>query len=136
MLQLTYISSARPGVGQDDVDQILATSRRKNGANRVTGMLIHDGRRFLQALEGDSDLVERTFARIRADERHRALVILSQREVAAREFGDWAMACLIVGSRVDRAGMIETVDALTASVPDANTRELFRSFARIERAAA
>ena len=136
ILQLTYISSARPGIGQDDVNQILTVSRRNNGTNRITGMLIHDGRRFLQALEGDPELVERTFARIRADHRHRAIVALSHREVAVREFGEWAMACHIVGSMAGKADMIEAVDALTAGVPDANTRDLFRSFARIERAAA
>ncbi|RYD53804.1 MAG: blue light sensor protein, partial [Verrucomicrobiaceae bacterium] len=40
MLQLTYISSARPGIVKRDVDLILLASRRNNMANRITGLLI------------------------------------------------------------------------------------------------
>jgi hypothetical protein len=136
MLQLTYISSARRDVGKDDVEKILSASRRNNARDRITGLLVHDGRRFLQALEGDAELVERCFARISQDDRHRAVVRLSQREVTVRGFGDWAMAYHAAGVAGDKASMIEAVDALTASITDANTRELFRSFARVERRAA
>ncbi len=136
MLQITYISSAVPGIDPTAVEQILASSRRRNAANHITGLLIHDGRRFLQALEGEAALVEATFARIQLDRRHRAAVILSKRDVALCEFGDWAMACHEVRQGSDKGSMIDAVDALTADVPDANTRELFRSFARIERRAA
>lgn len=136
MLQLTYISSASRGIGAADVEHILSTSRRNNGANRISGLLVYDGRRFLQALEGDSEMVERTFARIRLDKRHRAIVLLSQREVDRREFGDWAMAYQQAVAASAKASMIEAVNTLTAAIPDANTRELFRGFARIDRHAA
>ncbi|KQM88584.1 activator of photopigment and puc with BLUF domain protein [Sphingomonas sp. Leaf23] len=91
MLQLIYVSTARSG-STIDVDQILAVSQRNNRRDGITGLLHHRGRRFLQALEGAPDMVEKTYARIAADPRHFAIVILSRREVAAREFGDWAMA--------------------------------------------
>lgn len=132
MLQLTYISSRRD-VGKDDVEKILSAARRNNARDRITGLLVHDGRRFLQALEGDAELVERCFARISQDDRHRAVVRLSQCEVTVRGFGDWAMAYHAGGVAGDKASMIEAVDALTASISDANMRELFRSFARVER---
>jgi hypothetical protein len=136
MLQLIYISSVRPGLVASDIDDILAVSRRRNGVDRVTGLLVHDGRRFLQALEGEAALVEAAYARIRADGRHRAIVTLSQREVAAREFGNWAMAAHQAGAGADKASLAKAVDRLVADIPDANTRELFRGFARIERKAA
>jgi len=134
LLQLIYISTARPGIGMADVQNILAASRRNNAAHRVSGLLVFNGKRFLQALEGDESAVEAAFARITADDRHRAIVTLSRRAITTREFGDWAMAsCGDVDS--DQTAMIETIDALVASVPDANTRETFRSFSRIARAA-
>lgn len=91
MLQLIYVSTARPDVAID-LDQILACSRRNNRRDGITGLLHANGRRFLQALEGDAARVEAAYARIAADPRHFALVLLSRRVVAAREFGDWAMA--------------------------------------------
>ena len=136
MLQLVYISTARPSVDQHEVGRILASSRRRNQADRISGLLVHDGVRFLQALEGERAAIETTYARIRGDQRHRATVILSEREVTVREFGDWSMAWGRVAAIDQRLSIAELVDSLVGQVTDPNTRALFRSFARIERRAA
>ena len=136
MLQLVYISTARPSVDQHEIGRILATSRRRNQADRISGLLVHDGVRFLQALEGEPSLVEATYARVCVDQRHRAPVLLSQREIDAREFGDWSMAWTRVDAIDQRLPLAELVDSLVAQVGDANTRALFRGFARIDRRAA
>lgn len=134
MLQITYISTAKPELPASAIDEILSASRRNNGAAGVTGLLLYDGYRFLQALEGEPAMVSRTFDRIKADPRHRAVVMLSSRDVAGRSFGEWAMAAQRVaiasGSTVP-----EMVDRLTEEVADPSTRELFRSFARLRKAA-
>lgn len=134
MLQLTYISSVAPRLPADILETILLTSRRRNMAAGVSGLLVFDGRRFLQALEGDAEAVESAFRRISADPRHRAVVTLSRRDVAARDFGDWAMASQASRPVAD-GGIAATVDALTECVTDPNARALFRSFARLDRAA-
>ena len=136
MQQLTYISTARPGVDAAQVDQILTSSRSANAQRGITGLLLFDGRRFLQALEGEPDQVGALYERLKTDERHRAAVILSSRTIDARQFGSWAMAWHRVDPVAAGTSLAETVDALTVTVPDANTRELFRSFARIKRRAA
>lgn len=136
MLQLVYISTARPSVDQHEVGRILVTSRRRNQADGISGLLVYDGVRFLQALEGDRDAVQTTYARIRADQRHRATVLLSEREIATREFGDWSMAWTRVEAIDQRLPLSGLVDSLIGQVGDPNTRALFRSFARIDRRAA
>ena len=136
MQQLTYISTATAGIMPEDIETILAKSRRNNMRDGITGLLIHDGRRFLQALEGIGPLVDAPVARIQADPRHRAAVVLSSREIVTREFGDWAMAAHAVRPAPPGADLGETVDALVAEVTDKNMRALFSSFARIERTAA
>lgn len=134
MLQLTYISTAAPGLPATVVSDILKASRNNNAAAGVTGLLLHDGRRFLQALEGETAMVNRTYERIKADPRHRAIVLLSSREVHARAFGDWAMAAQAVAGSRD-GDVASLVDRLTAQVADATMRELFRGFARVRAAA-
>lgn len=136
MHQLIYISTARPGATPIDVDAILATSRRNNARDGITGFLIYDGKRFLQALEGHEPLVEAAFTRIKADPRHRAAVMLSSREVATREFGAWDMACQKVAPVAGEGALAEIVDSLVSQVPDPSTRALFSSFARIRPQAA
>ena len=134
MLQITYISTARPEFPATAIDEILAASRGNNAVAGVTGLLLYDGYRFLQALEGEAAAVTKVYERIKSDPRHRAIVLLSSREISERAFGDWAMAAQRVaiasGSTVP-----DLVDRLTEEVADASTRELFRSFARVRRAA-
>ena len=92
MRQLLYISSSKPRGSKADVSAILEQSQRNNARDGVTGLLWTDGTRFLQVLEGESADVGRVFKRIGSDARHQAIVVLHDRDVEARQFGDWAMA--------------------------------------------
>jgi hypothetical protein len=89
--QLLYISTASAGA-VIDIGGVLATSMRNNRRDGVTGLLWTDARRFLQVLEGDDGAIQGVFNRIKADPRHRAIVVLHDRTIAVREFGVWAMA--------------------------------------------
>ena len=134
MIQLTYISTASPGTTPAMVQTILSASRRNNAAANVTGLLLYDGQRFLQALEGTPEAVQAVYERVKVDPRHRAVVLLSRREIEKRAFGDWAMAAQRVALATGTS-MPELVDAMTAEVNDLTTQALFRSFARVRSAA-
>lgn len=133
MFQLTYISTAKPGIGDADVEEILHVSRANNARDGITGLLVHDGVRFLQALEGDRQRVLDTYQRIKRDDRHRAAVMLSERDISERQFGDWAMAAEMSDSRPGAVSMPQIVDALVTAVRDPNVRALFSGFARLKR---
>ena len=128
MLQLCYISTARPGVDRAAIEAILAASRRNNAAAHVSGVLLYNGKRFLQLLEGPEAAVRATFARIGADPRHFALVKLSEHAVDACEFGAWDMA--YESLLLDRAGVRDRIEQLTRGA-SANLRSLFTSYAAI-----
>jgi hypothetical protein len=131
--QLIYISTARHALPRRELPAILDISQRNNRLAGVTGILLFDGIRFLQALEGDERCVDSTFERIRADARHRSAVVLSRLSVASREFGSWDMAYEDNMSAPGAVSLFKAVDALVAPVENRNTRELFRSFARVDR---
>jgi hypothetical protein len=129
LLQIVYISSV---VGTVDTAAILATSRRNNARDGLTGLLYADGRRFLQVLEGEQLPLERRLERITADPRHRAVVVLSCRDIAAREFGNWAMAERVAGADADAfVGRVRTLIAGAAP----SVRATFDGFVQIRRAA-
>lgn len=94
MRQLMYTSTASAAQLGEELASILLSSRRNNVKAGVTGLLWTDGRRFLQVLEGDRSQVGAIYHRICCDPRHRAHVVLHDRQVAARTFGHWAMALL------------------------------------------
>lgn len=91
LTQLVYTSSATRPFERGDLADILRSSRRRNAAAGVTGVLLYTEGRVMQALEGPQEAVEATFARIRADRRHRAITTLHRSSVAGRSFPDWAM---------------------------------------------
>ena len=76
--------------------------------------------------------MEAAFARIAADERHRAVVVLSRRVVETREFGPWAIAERQPGS--DGDALLRQVEPLLATASP-NVRGTFGGFIGLGRAA-
>lgn len=125
--QLLYISTVSPQE-QVNLGEILASARRNNRANNITGLLMFNGKRFLQVLEGSPDAISATYARISRDARHRAPVLLARKPINRREFGDWSMG---YRDAADHDGGA-LYDTLCAKVADAspNLRAELTAFAR------
>ena len=136
MLTLIYISTARGEIGPALCEDILAASRRNNPADGITGLLVAGKKRFLQALEGPDEMVRATYARIAADPRHFACVVLGERTTDMRQFGDWAMGYSIGSDAEDGAGLDAIVAALVEPLGDANLRAQFIGFAQLNARAA
>jgi len=111
MRQLLYVSSSSQAAIGDSLSTILLQSRRNNEPNGLSGLLWTDGMRFLQVLEGEHLKVQATFDRIKADQRHKAVVVLHDRAVAERSFGRWSMA-LVEDSDVRIAAALKEADAV------------------------
>lgn len=77
-----YLSSARVTSVADQIDAILAASRRNNVKADVTGMLLFHEGSFIQYLEGPEAGVVATRARIAVDVRHSGMLKLSDGPVA------------------------------------------------------
>lgn len=135
MYQLAYISSACGEIDRPLLENILAVSRRNNQRDGITGLLVSGGRRFLQALEGPEAKVLTAYARIQADPRHRACVLLTSRATPTRQFGDWSMAFHGGGSSHDE-NLTAQVEALVAQIDDPNLRAQFAGFAQLHDRAA
>lgn len=92
LLELIYTSLSRAQNENDDVREILVSSERNNVATSVTGLLLFDGDRYIQILEGDRQQVENLFAIIADDPRHHNLELLHKGAIGARSFQTWRMA--------------------------------------------
>ena len=80
-----------------EVQAILATSRRNNEQAGVTGALLFNSGCFGQILEGPRRAVEATFERIQRDTRHGDVSLLDFSPLGDRGFAAWSMA--FVGTR-------------------------------------
>lgn len=136
MFQLVYISSSRVPITSELVTAILEASRRNNERNGISGLLVAGGRRFLQALEGEEAAIWETYARIKADPRHHAFVLLTGRTVERRGFGRWSMAYERAGLPNEAGSLSAIVKELTAPLTDKSLRAQFVSFAELHGRAA
>lgn len=93
--QLVYVSSARQGYLIHEVDQQTEAGHARNAQNDITGILLHYNGNFLQLLEGAPGIVDTTLGRIKADQRHRGLLVLYDETVDARRFSDSSTALLV-----------------------------------------
>jgi len=75
-----------------EIRAILSIARQRNEADNLTGALLYTASGFAQVLEGDRDVVERTFERISRDPRHADVTALSFTPTERRSFPDWSMA--------------------------------------------
>ncbi|MDN4173643.1 BLUF domain-containing protein [Nocardioides sp. SOB77] len=91
MLSLTYVSSATELADADALVGALEAIRPRNHERGITGVLLYRGGNIIQVLEGPDEQVERTFASIERDHRHRGVIVLLREQVDRRSFPDWSM---------------------------------------------
>ena len=92
--QVFYVSRLAPGIGEREVRQILAISRRNNRMLDLTGVLACTGQHFAQVLEGREDALASLLPRIVSDRRHVEYRQVFDRPVATREYPLWSLAYL------------------------------------------
>jgi Sensors of blue-light using FAD len=92
LYQLAYLSSALAKPSETGLRAILETSRRNNGADGITGLLLYHDGNFFQVLEGAKGAVLTCYDRIVADSRHHGHIVLLSEEISQRNFSDWSMA--------------------------------------------
>ena len=90
--RLVYVSDAKPKITDDELNQILQSSRMRNFfTHDVTGMLMLAGGSFCQILEGTHDNVTEVFERVKDDTRHSYVRLLELAEITERSFPNWTM---------------------------------------------
>ena len=114
---LSYTSLARPGLTADEVDAVHQTARHLNALDGITGLLVYNGRNFLQVIEGAESAIDDLYRRLLADPRHSAMNVEDERYIESREFPEWAMefAHVDIGHPDARTDII---DLLPRSLPD------------------
>jgi Sensors of blue-light using FAD len=93
LVRLLYASRAAESVNAEALAAILKTSKERNTASGVTGVLCHcaTSHIFMQVLEGGRAAVNALYNRIGRDPRHHEIALLSYEEIGERSFSGWSM---------------------------------------------
>jgi hypothetical protein len=109
---LCYQSRAKRRPSSDDLAELLLEARARNKQFGVTGMLVHEGDRFFQWLEGPGTALEDLWSSIKRDDRHDDIELLGEGVTPIRLFSEWDLRFLHRGE-----GDQATLDALATLGP-------------------
>ncbi len=109
LYEVLYVSTLAPGQPLGVVAEIAAQARVANGQLDITGLLIFDGQRFCQQLEGPKKQVLKLIERIRNDPRHTKVEVLHHGPLAGRRFHQFSLAFSTVED-VDALERMEQLD--------------------------
>ncbi|PKL45452.1 MAG: family 3 adenylate cyclase [Candidatus Riflebacteria bacterium HGW-Riflebacteria-1] len=102
MKRITYISRPSSPMTDSEVQEINAYCCERNIAQQITGVLLYFCGLFFQTLEGEEEKVDRLFAKIRQDKRHRDVLCLKMESGnIERMFPDWSMKYFNLDTSVD-----------------------------------
>ncbi|WP_242881189.1 BLUF domain-containing protein [Stenotrophomonas maltophilia] len=93
---VAYASEATSGLSMDHVDGLARAAARFNFEAGVTGVLLYDGLRFLQYIEGPEDSINVVYSRILSARSHCELIELGRGRVSGRFLPYWSMRLLWV----------------------------------------
>ena len=107
LVRLLYFSRNRLAHCGGSIDEglagLIAACAAQNRRDRISGLLVHDEKWFVQAIEGDATVVSRTFERILRDRRHSDVTLIEMQPVAARRYGSAPMGG--IARDADNAGI-------------------------------
>jgi hypothetical protein len=90
IVQLIYSSVLSPSTRISEVSAIIRSSRARNFSSGITGVLLFDGQRFCQCIEGETDQVNQLIEKIKRDERNVDFkVIYLNTTEDTRRFSNW-----------------------------------------------
>jgi len=113
LYEVLYVSTIAPDQPLSVVAEIAGRARFVNAELDITGLLIFDGQRFCQQLEGPQKAVLKLIERIRNDPRHVNVEVLHHGPLAGRRFQQFTLAFSTVED-VDALARMEQLDGEAA----------------------
>jgi hypothetical protein len=128
--QIVYLSTAAGRQDAATIAAILAVAHERNLRDKVTGLLVAGGHRYLQVIEGPAGVVAATTRRILRDPRHLGVTLLIKRRIVERSFAGWSMACCDHLDLGHFATLADLLDQVRAQVSGRKLRQQIDCFAR------
>lgn len=120
--EVLYVSTLSPEAPVKVISQIAAKARIANQEAGITGLLIFDGMRFCQQIEGPRKAILALIERIRQDPRHVNIEILHHAPLEQRRFRRFSLGYATtddadVLARMENAGPEQAMAQFLALLP-------------------
>jgi hypothetical protein len=116
LYELIYVSTLAEEASINAVPDITRQARVHNPVLGITGLLVFDGQRFCQQIEGPLRAVVELFERISHDLRHTSVSLLHQGTIGERRFRHFNVGypTLDDGQTLDDIGQLDGLAAINA----------------------
>lgn len=91
LTQLIYVSRRKPNCTEAELSKILDACTKNNPELGVTGVLLYSGEKFLQYVEGEYGQLMPLYEKIKQDNRHDEVRLVSIGPIAKKTFPSWQM---------------------------------------------
>ena len=88
---LVYVSYRKPECTEGEIQNILDACQRNNKELDITGVLLYSDKQFVQYLEGEYKTIYGLYDKIKTDNRHKNVVLISSYPIKERVFPSWQM---------------------------------------------
>ncbi len=119
--RIIYSSIAAETTTYETVLTILTHAIAANKAMNITGMLVFNGKYFLQYIEGETEPLNTLFDNITLDNRHHSITLIDQSPIEKRIFGAWSMGYLNNSSAIQK--VMSEVTGSSEFTPDTFSAE-------------
>lgn len=89
--QLVYVSARKITCTEQEIEKILEACKRNNHDKDITGVLLYSQTHFVQYLEGEYKKIIGLFDKIKEDNRHKNVVMITSGPLKDRLFPSWQM---------------------------------------------
>jgi hypothetical protein len=128
---IIYISRAKHRFTASDLAELRDLAAARNRSINITGLLLFDGTRFIQALEGDAAAVQVVMDRIANDSRHDNISYFKPIETDRRQFNSWLTEYRDESDLCDERGFLDSVMKHVADVKCDSIKAAFIGFSAL-----
>jgi len=121
MYELVYQSVSVANMTAGELTRMVTAARKFNETQNISGVLIFDGEKFLQILEGEKSCIEEVYGKIKNDKRHKNVNTMWRGKISTRTFGCWSLALL----HADDKPLIDKIGNLSFSKVDRSTNTTY-----------
>lgn len=89
--RVVYVSQATNDMSDFQLQMLASRASDRNSTVGITGLLVHGGGWFIQAIEGPQASIDLVLNRIFRDNRHHDVEVLLDSDVRERMFRSWTM---------------------------------------------
>ena len=111
LAHLAYVSTRKSTCTDAEIEKILGSCKTNNPPLGITGVLLFSQNQFIQYVEGESKLLMQLYDKIKKDDRHDRVVMVSYSPINEKIFPSWHMGSKkIASNEVDYLTDIDSSD--------------------------